>query len=166
MTTQPQEGNARIDGRVRLALRLENARFEPHTDQRQRPATLVTALALTALTGLANVLVGGVVLNLLLIGALPNSPGLSTSTLLTVGGAYLLLGAITLFGAFGLLVGKPGSRAFVTVVMLLRIATACVSFGVIDAWYSGGSAIGILVSVVVIGLLWDSRANAYFHSAR
>ena len=49
--------------------------------------------------------------------------------------------------------------------MLLRIATACVSFGVIDAWYSGGSAIGILVSVVVIGLLWDSRANAYFDGA-
>jgi hypothetical protein len=166
VTTQPQEGKARIDGRVRLPVRLGNARFEPHTDEPQRPATLVTALALTALAGLANILVGGVVLNLLLIGTLPNSPGLSTPTLLTIGGSYLLLGALTLVGAFGLLVGKPGSRAFVTVVMLLRIATACVSFGVIDAWYSGGSAIGILVSVVVIGLLWDSRANAYFHGAR
>ena len=89
--TTPQEGKARVDGRVRLPVRLGNARFEPHTDQPQRPTTLVTALVLTALPGLANVLVGGVVLNLLLIGALPNSPGLSTSTLLTVGGPTYFL---------------------------------------------------------------------------
>jgi hypothetical protein len=138
----------------------------PHRDEPQRPATLGTALALSALTGLANVLVGGVVLTLLLIGALPNSPGLSSATLLTIGGSYLLLGALTLVGAYGLGMRKPGSRAFVTILMLLRIATACISFGVIGTWYSGGSVLGILVSVVVIGLLWDSRANAYFHAAR
>ena len=99
--TTPQEGKARVDGRVRLPVRLGNARFEPHTDQPQRPTTLVTALVLTALTGLANVLVGGVVLNLLLIGALPHSSGLSTPTLLTIGGAYLLLGALTLVALSG-----------------------------------------------------------------
>ena len=50
--------------------------------------------------------------------------------------------------------------------MMLRIAVACISFGVIDRWYSGGSVVGMLVSLVVVGLLWDSRANAYFLSAR
>jgi hypothetical protein len=63
-------------------------------------------------------------------------------------------------------VRKPGSRAVVTVVMMLRIAVACISFGVIDRWYSGGSVVGMVVSLVVVGLLWDSRANAYFHNAR
>ena len=166
MTTRARETNARTNERIRLSERLGAARFVPRLDEPQRPATLVSALALTALTGLANILVGGVALTLLAIGALPNSPGLSTETLLTIGGSYVLLGALTLIGAFGLLARKPGSRAFVTVVMMLRIATACISFGVIDAWYSGGSVVGILVSVVVIGLLWDSRANAYFHAAR
>ena len=166
MTTRPHEHDARINEQVRLTPRLRAARFSPYLDEPQRPATLVTALALTALTGLANILVGGVVLMLLLIGTLPNNPGLSTATLLTIGGSYVVLGALTLCGAFGLLMRKPGGRALVTVVMVLRIATACISFGVIETWYSGGSVIGILVSVVVIGLLWDSRANAYFHAAR
>jgi len=164
MTTRPRERNARSSERGRLTVR--RASWVPHFDEPQRPASLVAALALTALTGLANILVGGVAFALLYIGALPNSPGLSTGTLLTIGGSYLLLGALTLIGAFGLWVRKPGSRAFVTVVMMLRIAMACISFGVIDSWYSGGSVVGMLVSLVVVGLLWDSRANAYFHSAR
>jgi len=71
-----------------------------------------------------------------------------------------------LIGGVGLVKNKPGSRVFVTVVMMLRIAAACISFGAIDTWYSFGSVIGIVVSVVVIALLWDSRANAYFHRAR
>jgi hypothetical protein len=138
----------------------------PRSGEPKRPATLVTALALTVLTGVANVLVGGVVLGLLLVGALPNSPGLSSRTLLTVGSAYLVLGALTVLGILGLLARRPGSRMFLTVLMMLRIAVACVSFGVVGTWYSAGSVIGIAVSVVVIGLLWDSRANAYFHAAR
>ena len=164
MTTRPRERNARSSERGRLTVR--RASLVPHFDEPQRPASLVAALALTVLTGLANILVGGVAVALLYIGVLPNSPGLSTGTLLTIGGSYLLLGTLTLIGAFGLWVRKPGSRVFVTVVMMLRIATACISFGVIDGWYSGGSVVGMLVSLVVVGLLWDSRANAYFHSAR
>jgi hypothetical protein len=137
----------------------------PHSGEPRRPATLVTGLGLTALTGVANILVGGVVLALLLVGALPNSPGLSSRTLLTVGLAYLVLGGLTVLGILGLLARRPGSRVFVTIVMLLRIAVACVSFGVVGTWYSIGSVIGIVLSVAVIALLWDSRANAYFHAA-
>jgi hypothetical protein len=137
-----------------------------HLDLSGRPATIVTALVLTALSGLANVLVGGAVLALLGVGALPESPGLSSLTVLAVGSAHLLLGALTLVAASWLLVGRRGSRAFVTGVMLLRIVIATISFGLISGWYSGGAVAGILVAVAVIALLWDSRANAYFHRAR
>ena len=121
----------------------------------QRPATLVAALVLTAATGLVNILVGGVVLIL----------GLSSATLVTLGGSYLLLGALTVAGAYGLMMRRPGSRSFVTVMMMLRILVASISFGVVDTWPAAGSVVGIVVALVVVALLWDSRANAYFHAA-
>ena len=131
-----------------------------------RPSTLSVALALTGLSGLGNVLVGAVVLILLHTGALPNSGGVARSTLLSVALAYLLLGALTVIGGYALWVHRPGSRSFVTVVMMLRITTSCVTFGILGNAYSAGSAVGIVVAVVVIALLWDSHANEYFHRAR
>ena len=135
-------------------------------DETQRPATLDAALALTALTGLANLVVGGAILTSLLVGALPNRPGLSSATLLTGAVTYLLLGTLTVAGAYGLFAGKAGSRVFVTVVMMLRMAVAGISVGVIGTWYAAGSVIGLVVAFVVVALLWDSRANAYFQEHR
>lgn len=128
----------------------------------QRPATLDVALALTALTGLANLVVGGALLTSLLAGALPKRPGLSSTTLLTAAVTYLLLGTLTVAGAYGLFAGKARSRLFVTVVMMLRMAVATITVGVIGTWYATGSVIGLVVAFVVVALLWDSRANAYF----
>lgn len=132
---------------------------------RRRPGTLNAALALTAVTALMNILVGGAVLILLLVGVLPNNPGLSSATLVTIGGTYLLLGASTGAGAYGLLLRKAGSRSFVTIMMMLRILVAVIGFGVIGPWPAAGSVLGIVVALVVVALLWDSRANAYFHEA-
>jgi len=134
-------------------------------DRPERPTTIVVAGALTVLTGAANLLVGSVVLILLGVDVLPNRPGMSSTTLLTVGWGYLLLGAPTLAAGLGLLAGRAGSRAFVTVVMMLRIALACISFGLLDGWYAGSSIFGVAAALAVITLLWDSRANAYFHRA-
>ena len=136
-----------------------------HSGEPVRPRTLSVALALTGISGLGNVLVGAVVLLLLHTGALPNTGGAARSTLLSIGLSYLLLGALTMVGGYGLWVHRPGSRAFVTIVMMLRIATACVTFGVLGNAYSAASAVGIVVAVVVIALLWDSHANEYFHQA-
>ena len=49
--------------------------------------------------------------------------------------------------------------------MMLRIAVASISVGVIGTWYAAGSVAGVVVALVVVALLWDSRANAYFHAA-
>jgi uncharacterized membrane protein len=134
------------------------------SDEHHRPATLTVALVLTALTGLANILVGVVAFPLTFVGVLPNRPDLSTTTLLVLGATYVLLGAATVVGALGLLVDRPRSRGLVTGLMALRIAVACISFAVVGTWYSAGSVVGIVVALVVITLLWDSRANAYFHA--
>ena len=145
------------------SLRSANSYSSLNCEASNRPATIVTALALTALTGLANVVVGVVVLVLLLLDVLPSTSGPGSRTLLTLGLAYVVIGGLTLAGAAGLLTHRPGSRAFVTVVMMVRIALASISFGIIGTWYSAGSVLGIVVAVVVVALLWDSRANAYFH---
>ncbi len=138
----------------------------PPIDKPERPATIVAALGgPTAVTGLANIFVGGAVLTLLHSGALPKSRGLARSTIVAIAAAYLVLGALTLVAALGLRLHKRSSRAFATVLMLVRIAVASISFGLIGSWYSGGSAVGIVLAVTVIALLWDSRANAYFHIA-
>jgi len=63
MTTRLRERNARGSERGRLTVR--RAPLVPHFDEPQRPASLVAALALTALTGLANILAGGVAFTLL-----------------------------------------------------------------------------------------------------
>lgn len=119
---------------------------------------------LTALTALVNILVGGAVLTLVLFGVLPNRSGLSSATLVTVGAVYLLLGTATGVGAYGLVVRRAGSRVFLTLMMMLRIAVASLSIGIVGTWYAAGSVAGIVVALVVVALLWDSRANAYFHA--
>ena len=137
----------------------------PHVDEPRRPATLVTVIALTALSGMANLLVGGTALALILFGVLPNTPRLSQGTLVSMGVGYLVLGALTVAGGLGLRRGRAGSREFVTVLMLLRIAVAMISIGVVGTWYAAGSVVGIGVALLVVVLLWDSRANEYFLTA-
>lgn len=109
-------------------------------------------------------MVVGVILGaLVLIGTLPLKDGVARGTLLLVAGVYCALGALTLLGVPAVLGGSPRGRVAVTALMTMRIVVACVSFGLLGTWYSAGSAAGVVLSIVVIALLWDSRANAYFH---
>lgn len=68
-----------------------------------------------------------------------------------------------MIAGYGLLTRRPGGRPLLTILMTLRILVACVSFGFFGRWYSAGSVVGVALSLAVIALLWDSRANAYFH---
>lgn len=112
---------------------------------------------------MANLVVGVILGVLVLIGTLPLEGGVSRGTLLLVAGGYCSLGAATLLGVPAVLGGSARGRVAVTALMTMRIVVACVSFGLLGTWYSAGSAVGVVLSIVVIALLWDSRANAYFH---
>ena len=142
----------------------EQADAVPCTTEPKVPATLVTALALTAVTGVANVLVGGMVLTLSLMGTVPDNPNVSGPMVLAVAWTYLILGCVAVLAALGRSGRGHSSRVVLTVVMIAGMAVASVSFGLVGAWCSTGSLIGIVASWVVITLLWDSRANEYFHA--
>lgn len=129
----------------------------------RRPRTVHTAGLLTAVAGVENVLVGVVLIGLVVAGALPLKGGLPVRVVLVVAFGYCVVGALTLLGVRALLEGRFGGRVFVTALMTVRIVGACVSLGLFGTWYSAGSVVGIVLSLVVVGLLWDSRANAYFH---
>jgi hypothetical protein len=135
-------------------------------DERFRgPGSVRAAGVLTALAAVANVVVGVVLVGLVVVGTLPQEGGRARGTLVAAGVGYCLLGAVTLLGVPAVLGGRPGGRVFVTVLMTVRIVAACVSFGLLGTWYSAGSAVGLVLSVLVVALLWDSRANAFFHRA-
>lgn len=131
---------------------------------RKLPATLVTAVALTAVTGVANVLVGGMVLTLSLTGAAPDDLDGPGPMVLAVAWAYLILGCVAVIAAMGVSGRRHSSRLVPTVVMIVGMAVASLTVGLVDAWCSTGLLVGIVASWVGITLLWDSRANEYFHA--
>ena len=131
------------------------------------PATLVTAMALTALTAVANVLLGSLVLTQSLVGTLPHTIDIPSPVVLAVALTHLVLGGVTALAAVGLSRRRHSRRVVLTVVVTLGMAMASVSVGLTGAWCSTCSLIAIAVSWVVITLLWDSRANEYyFRTAR
>ena len=77
------------------------------------------------------------------------------------GWTSVALGVITLAVAYGLLRGSGLSRTLVTVIMLLSVVN-----GVI-AMYSGAitsGVVSIVWALVIIGLLFTTRANEFFRS--
>lgn len=138
----------------------------PARDSRPRPPSVTAALVLAAVAGTLNVVVGGTLLVLLRTGRLAGSSALLPSTLRAVAWTYAILGTVTVLAAAALWLRRPGSRMLLTVVMILRIGTASISVGLVGTLYSVGSVTGIVVSVLVVALLWDSRANGWFPSAR
>jgi hypothetical protein len=130
------------------------------------PATVVTALALAALVGVVDLLVGSLVLALAAIGTLPHNPDVPAPMILTVAWTYLVLGCVTVLAAVGLSGRRHRSRVVLTVVMTVGMTLASLSSGLIGTWCSTASLIGIPLSWVAITLLWDSRANEYFHANR
>jgi hypothetical protein len=130
------------------------------------PATLVTALVLTAVVGVVNVLVASRVFALLAFGTLRHDPDVPVHLVLTVALAHLVLGCVTVPAAVRMSGLRHSSRVVLTVVMSAGMALASLSAGLIGTWCSTGSLIAIPLSWVAIALLWDSRANEYFHAAR
>jgi hypothetical protein len=91
-------------------------------------------------------------------GAWSSSASLITSAILTI-----LFGVVVVLVAGGLLRGSSGARIIVTVVQILAIvadAFTAWAFPERFAW----SAVGALISLIVIILLWTGRASDFFRS--
>lgn len=86
--------------------------------------------------------------------------------LLTVGIVSIVLGVVTILLAGGLSNGSNGARIFVSILVVLQILS--------DAWEMTqlrgntvyGNLLAILLWLIVLGILWSSRASAFFKQPR
>jgi len=89
--------------------------------------------------------------------------GISDSTATTYGIVELVLGAVIALVAIGLGNGNNFSRILVSILMVVRLGVA-IWAGVV-LWGSGGFwsvVIAGLMALLVLALLWNDRANAFF----
>jgi hypothetical protein len=85
------------------------------------------------------------------------------SSLITVAIVSILLGIVVLLVARGLLRGSAGARVLVTIVQLLAIVGYAITAFLVPVDFAL-NAIGALVSLIVIILLWTGRASDFFRS--
>ncbi len=128
----------------------------------RRPLGVTLIAVLAWLEGALNIVAGALLL------VLQHEPGvrdawsdpaaLITSAILTI-----LFGLVVVLVAGGLLRGSNGARIVVTVVEVLAIAGDAFTAWAFPAQFAW-SAIGALVSLIVIILLWTGRASDFFRS--
>jgi hypothetical protein len=89
--------------------------------------------------------------------------GISDSTATTYGIVELVLGAVIALVAIGLGSGNNFARVLVSILMVLRLGVAV--WAGIALWGHGGfwsAVIAGLLALLVLALLWNDRANAFF----
>lgn len=122
-----------------------------------RPGSVTFVAVLTYINGILNI-IGGVVILLtrdqMAGGSSAALGGLTTAAIIS-----LLLGIVVVIVARGLLRGSPGSRAVVTVVMIIDLFNGV--FLLFNSQVAGG-VLQILWSLLIIVLLYTRRANAFF----
>ncbi|WP_026939789.1 DUF7144 family membrane protein [Humibacter albus] len=128
----------------------------------RRPAG-VTLIAVLAWIEGAFAIVAGVLLLILkddaeVRDASGGEPALVTSAILTI-----LFGVVVVLIAGGLLRGSRGARIVVTVLQLLAIASDALTAWADPARFAW-SAVGALISLIIVILLWTGRANDFFRT--
>ena len=133
------------------------------TSGARRPAGVTLIAVLAWIEGALDIVAG------VLLLVFQNDPSVldawyGRTALLTSAILGILFGVIVVLIAGGLLRGSRGARIVVTIVQLFAIAgDAFTAFASPSqfAW----AAIGALVSLIIIILLWTGRANDFFHSS-
>lgn len=122
-----------------------------------RPGSVTFVAVLTYINGILNI-IGGVVI-LLTRDQMAGGDSAALGGLTTAAIISLLLGIVVVIVARGLLRGSPGSRAVVTVVMIIDLFNGV--FLLFNSQVAGG-VLQILWSLLIIVLLYTRRANAFF----
>lgn len=126
-----------------------------------RPGSVTTVVVLTWLTAALS-LVGGVIALLLSAEVLAEA-GLSESTVNIYGWTEIVLGVIIGLVALGLGGGSNLARALVSALMVVRIAIGVWAMIQLPNGVVTG-IITIVVALLVLFLLWNAKANAFFQS--
>lgn len=126
----------------------------------KRPGGVTLVAVLTWISGLLDI-IGGVVLLFQTSAAATVEAFGGASTLIASAIASILIGAIVIIVANGLLRGSAGARVVITVVQIVSIA-ASIFFAI--AYPAGAIAefFSAAIAVIILALLWSGRANAFF----
>lgn len=133
------------------------------TEGTRRPASVTFVVVLTWLVAIVTV-VDGI---FLLVGTDPTleSLGLSTSRSTTTGWIFIAVGLLIALFAMALSNGSRFARLLITVLMLMRFALGSIAviilFGTPYVW---PAMIVPAVALIVLGMLWNTRASAWFAS--
>lgn len=136
--------------------------MRPVTAAARRPAGVTIIAILAWIEGALNIVTG------ILLLVFKNEPSVRVgwageTSLITSAIIGILFGVVVVLVAGGLLRGSRGARIVVTVVQLLAIvgdAFNALAYPAQFAW----AAIGALISLIIIILLWTGRANDFFRS--
>lgn len=89
-----------------------------------------------------------------------------TSLLLWAGIIAIIFGVITLLLATGLKNGSNGVRIFVTILIVLQILGDAYDIASLQGNAVWVNIVAILIWLIALGLLWSSRASAFFKQGR
>ena len=126
-----------------------------------RPGSVTTVIVVTWIIAAFTILAG--VLFLVMSESALAEAGISDSTATTYGIVELVLGAVIALVAIGLGSGNNFARVLVSILMVLRLGVAV--WAGIALWGHGGfwsAVIAGLLALLVLALLWNDRANAFF----
>ena len=128
-----------------------------------RPASVAAAAALALLQGLLDIGLGSVLLWGSSVLSVREAAQVARSRLVLLGVAFVVVGAVTLVVAASLRRGSGRARAFVTATMLASIAVAVSVAAVGTSTSQAASAVLVVgLALLVVVLLWNRRANAFF----
>lgn len=127
-----------------------------------RPGGVTFIAVLTWISGLLDIIGGTILLFQTSVAATVEQFG-GASQLIASAIVAILIGAIVIIVAGGLLRGSPGARIVVTIFQVLSIATS--TFLAI-AYPAGaiGEYFSVAIAVIILAFLWSGRANAFFRS--
>lgn len=87
---------------------------------------------------------------------------ISATSLLWAGIISILFGIITILLANGLKNGSNGVRIFLTILIILQILVDAAEMTALNNKSVWTGLIAILIWLIVLGMLWSSRASAFF----
>lgn len=126
----------------------------------QRPGGVTLVAVLVWISGALDIIGGVLLLFMQNDVELQNSFG-GTAGLITAAVGGMLLGLIVIVVARGLLRGRNGARLVITVVEVFSIV-AGIFLAIAAPTLLSSELVGVVLSVIVLGLLWSRSASAYF----
>ena len=78
----------------------------------------------------------------------------------------VIFGILIMLFASGLKNGSNGARIFISIIVVLNILGNALGMGLLKVESVWSALLSIVLWLIVLAMLWTSRASAFFHSPR